>query len=246
MKVTSVLVVVAALLHSASPHSFGVGRCKTVNYVEDFNPNQFQGLWYVIEIFSTTSNCMTMTFNQTGTGLTVTEAREFYLANKFDLDHTFTNEGYLTVPNPSIPAKMRVRWPSNFLGSADLTIVDTDYTNFAVLYECKSMFVIHRSSAVILSRQKTLDSSKIQQIKEDLAKSDIDISDFDIIDHRTCNVVGEADFNWSIDEDTFGSLGEGIDSSIPDITIPDILLPIQEDGGDAEIIYADPTQNEVL
>ncbi|XP_068200486.1 apolipoprotein D-like [Palaemon carinicauda] len=237
MRVTAALVLfVAAGLQQTDAHKMGIGQCKKPTAQENFQPNQFTGLWYVIEIFSTTSKCMTMTFNRTDTGFKVTEAREFMVGRMVNVDHTFKNTGTFTINDPTTPAIMKANWPSNFLSDADVRIVDTDYTKYAVLFECQFLYFMNRHSAVILSRESTLDSETIEKIKSDLATFGINVSAFDIIDHRNCNKPGEADFNWGIDEDTFKFINpENSEPSSP------VANP-----ADIEIIESDATENEVF
>ncbi|XP_063591400.1 uncharacterized protein LOC134768510 [Penaeus indicus] len=161
----AVIGVLLALVAVAASHSLGIGRCKKVDSVTDFQPDQFQGLWHVMEIFSTSSHCMTMTFKRTGRyTFKVTESREFDLLRRLGHDHTFANTGTFTVKHPWQPAKFRARWPSNIFGSADATIVDTDYDSFAVLVECQHiLFFFRRTSAVILSRGNSLDPAIVSR-----------------------------------------------------------------------------------
>ncbi|XP_053652401.2 apolipoprotein D-like [Cherax quadricarinatus] len=45
-----------------------------------------------------------------------------------------------------------------------LTVVDTDYTQYAVLYECTTMMFVRRYTVRILSRQPTLDAALLRQV----------------------------------------------------------------------------------
>ncbi|XP_047493419.1 uncharacterized protein LOC125042002 [Penaeus chinensis] len=204
----AVIGVLLALAAVAASHSLGIGRCKKVDSVPDFQPDQFQGLWHVMEIFSTSSHCMTMTFKRTGRyTFKVTESREFDLLRRLGHDHTFANTGTFTVKHPWQPAKFRARWPSNIFGSADATIVDTDYDSFAVLVECQHvLFFFRRTSAVILSREDSLDPAIVSRVKADLAKYDLDVSHFDVINHSDCRAPSEAAFSYAIDASTVSFL----------------------------------------
>lgn len=73
---------------------------------------QLTGLWYVIEMFKTSSRCMTITFHRTSDGFTGTERRELLIGKRVGLDHTVTNTGVFSFKNMANPAIMRVRWPS--------------------------------------------------------------------------------------------------------------------------------------
>ncbi|XP_064117524.1 apolipoprotein D-like isoform X2 [Macrobrachium nipponense] len=248
MRITAAVVLfMTAVLQQADSHKMGLGQCKKPDALQDFKPDQFTGLWYVIEIFSTTSKCMTMTFNRTGTGFKVTEAREFVVGRMVNIDHTFSNTGTFTIDDPSNPAVMKANWPSNFLSSADVRIVDTDYSSFAVLFECQFLYVINRHSAVILSREPKLSNTTVDRIKNDLTAFGIDVSDFDIIDHRNCNKPGEADFNWAIDEDTF-KFTDPKEDKIPTPSQQPSSPPASEfpDPTEIETVEADATENELF
>ncbi|KAK8379225.1 hypothetical protein O3P69_019223 [Scylla paramamosain] len=178
----------------------------------ELDRKKMTGMWYVVKIFSTNSRCMTVTFNRTADGFTATEKRELFLGRKVGLDHTLTNTGFFTIKNANVPSKMTVSWPSNFLGPADVTVVDIQPTSFAVIYECKSLFVVRRTSAVILSRQPSLDPEVLARIENDLSSLNIDVTDFDIMNHENCNQPGEADFNFDVNEyigDGFIKRGKG-------------------------------------
>ncbi|XP_045108100.1 apolipoprotein D-like [Portunus trituberculatus] len=207
-----VVVVCLALPQQVSGHAYEFGTCKNIPGAQNFQPDQLTGVWYVIKIFSTNSRCMTVTFNRTADGFTATERRELFLGRKVGLDHILTNTGYFTIKNDDVPAQMSVSWPSNFLGPADVTVVDIERDSFAVIYECKSLFVVRRTSAVILSRQPALDPTVIERIEGDLSALKIDVTDFDVMNHADCNQPGEADFNFNVNEyigDGFIKGGQG-------------------------------------
>lgn len=46
----------------------------------------------------------------------------------------------------------------------EVTVVDTDGVNFAVLYECQTLWVFKRASAVILSRTPSLPDDVVARV----------------------------------------------------------------------------------
>lgn len=66
----------------------------------------------MIEMFKTSSRCMTLTFEATADGFTGTEVRELQVGRALGLDHTVSNTGIFSFKNKANPAVMRVRWPS--------------------------------------------------------------------------------------------------------------------------------------
>ncbi|XP_071520093.1 apolipoprotein D-like [Panulirus ornatus] len=239
----SIVVVLVGLVGLVAPHSMEFGSCRAIRSFTDFEPKKFEGLWHVIEITSTSSRCMTMNFTLTDSGFMVTEVRQFFLFNKFNLDHTFTNRGFFFMTDSSNPAKMVANWNSNFLGNADVTVVDTDYTQFAVLYECQSLTFLRRTSAVILSRTNNLDGATVERVKNDLQELDINVAKLDTIEHENCKQPGEADFDLSEDSltnlFTTGKLGGSNSQSNKDSTTTNIQT-------DVEVVTADNKDNEIL
>lgn len=50
-------------------------------------------------------------------------------------------------------------------GKADYTVLTTDYTGHAVVFECQQLSpLLHRKSAAILSRDPTLDDTEKQRV----------------------------------------------------------------------------------
>lgn len=56
--------------------------------------------------------------------------------------------------------------PTDFLGiSADVTVLDIEPEQFAVLYECQGLFVMRRVSVAVLSRQPTLEEETLARVR---------------------------------------------------------------------------------
>ncbi|MPC59275.1 hypothetical protein E2C01_053291 [Portunus trituberculatus] len=161
-----VMNILATLTKLSCGHAIEFGRCSSVSGDPYFHPDELEGLWYVIEMYKTSSRCMTITFQRTLDGFTGTEVRELLVGRRVGLDHSVSNTGVFTFKNIDNPALMKVRWPSVFIDKpADVTVVDTDGVHFAVLYECQSLWVLRRASAVILSRQPFLDEAVLQRVR---------------------------------------------------------------------------------
>ncbi|XP_045129453.1 apolipoprotein D-like isoform X2 [Portunus trituberculatus] len=194
-----VMNILATLTKLSCGHAIEFGRCSSVSGDPYFHPDELEGLWYVIEMYKTSSRCMTITFQRTLDGFTGTEVRELLVGRRVGLDHSVSNTGVFTFKNIDNPALMKVRWPSVFIDKpADVTVVDTDGVHFAVLYECQSLWVLRRASAVILSRQPFLDEAVLQRVKEDLAKLNINTEHLTTIQHDDCQALHEADLNINL------------------------------------------------
>ena len=75
---------------------------------------QILGTWFVVYQFDTSNGCLvwniTKPFPQLDQ-LEVTESREIYLIDRI-IDHKSLVTASVDIPNPEIPSKMRIRWPT--------------------------------------------------------------------------------------------------------------------------------------
>jgi len=206
-------VLATVLVGVVTSHSYGIGGCPKIPAANNFETEQFLGTWYVIEIFGRQTKCMSLTFNKvSNSSLSVTEAMEFYLLDNINVDYSHANTGTLNIEDPNNPAKMRVKWPDNILGSATFTVVDTDYEGYALIVECQKLWLASRTNAAILSRKPTLEPELITKLKGTIDSIDLDSTDFSSMRHDNCIPDGQADFDFSFDEsirkNTFGFLKE--------------------------------------
>merc|ERR1712179_863636 len=211
MEMMFVVVLGLALIGVVHPHTYGLGGCPTVPAVTNFQTEQFLKTWYVIEIFVRQTKCMSLTFNKvSNSSLSVTEAMEFYLLDNINVDYSHANTGTLNIEDPANPAKMRVKWPDNILGSATFSVVDTDYESYALIVECQKLWLASRTTAAILSREPTLAPELITKLKGTVDGMDLDSTDFSSMRHENCIPDGQADFDFNFDEsirkNTFGFL----------------------------------------
>jgi len=200
-----------ALIGVASPHTISLGSCPRVQAATNFQTEQFLGTWYVIEIFGRQTKCMSLTFNKvSNSSLSVTEAMEFYLLGNINVDYSHSNTGTLNIEDPANPAKMRVKWPDNIVGSATFSVVDTDYEGYALIVECQKLWLASRTNAAILSRKPTLAPELVTKLKGTVDSMDLDSTNFSTMRHDNCIPDGQEDFEFSFDEsirkNTFGFL----------------------------------------
>ncbi|XP_069955989.1 apolipoprotein D-like [Cherax quadricarinatus] len=200
---TVVVVVLAGPLHLVTAHKMEVGRCKSMPEVENFDPDKLAGEWYVMVSLMTSSSCIRMEFNRTKEGFTVQHSRELFIARTIGFNHVFRTTGFLDVSNDT-SSKMVMKMPYT-LGffTTYLTVVDTDYTQYAVLYDCTTMWFLHRYTVRILSRQPTLDAALLSQLKTKLKENGINVKLLRKIVQNSCNQEGEADFDVNIDPNTY-------------------------------------------
>ncbi|CAL4124429.1 unnamed protein product [Meganyctiphanes norvegica] len=164
-----------------------MGSCPVIKPLETFNVDKFNGTWYVIEIFGRHTKCMTLTFEKkTNTSLTVTQAMEFYMLDKVNIDYAHANTGTLEILDKTNPSKMQIRWPDNIAGSATFNIVDTDHSSYALIVECQKLLFLSRTNAAILSREPFLKLAVKQKLQGQINTMDLDATDFSAMKHENC------------------------------------------------------------
>ena len=76
---------------------------------------QIMGKWFVVYNFDTSNTCLQWEFNRSTTNpeqIEVKETRQLYLLDTLGVDHKHAITGVLDMPNPEVPASLRVRWPT--------------------------------------------------------------------------------------------------------------------------------------
>lgn len=137
--------------------------------------------------------------------------------------------GRLSVPDPDVPAKLRVRFPLSVAGDASYTVFATDYNTYAGIFTCQKLAFAHRRSATLLSRTRSLDKLFIDKLRSRLASFSVDPFDLSIINQTGCPKIENEDkgFNIDINPDTFSAanvaqtvrkagekLGDGVEVAI--------------------------------
>ncbi|KAK3859979.1 hypothetical protein Pcinc_033935 [Petrolisthes cinctipes] len=208
MMLLSAVVVVVMMGMGVVGHDWGMGTCPSPQSFPALDVETFVGTWFVISQVDTTSTCLTMTYQKVSeTQLTVEKSRQIVLLDTLKIKHLNSYTATLDIPNGEDAAKMRVKWPLNVAGKADYTVITTDYTGHAVVFECQQLSpFIHRKSAAILSRNPTLDDTEKQRLLGLVEGTGISLADMDTIDHSACISKSEAAVNISIDEETLKKL----------------------------------------
>ncbi|XP_069193385.1 apolipoprotein D-like [Procambarus clarkii] len=215
--------VLAALVATGAAHQMMWGSCSTNPFTPfpDFNPQRFNGSWYVIKKLVTSSRCMITTFDlqENSTSFKVQELRTPIIVDVTPYKATVTNEGTLKMDRTT-PAKMKLDWSGNILDeviNTVYTVVDTDYDTYAVDLECQSWGIFKRVSATILSRTKELPADKIKELESDLTKYKIDLSRLNTIDQGNCFDPSQVDYNFKIDHNGLSMMGLLGDENLEDI-----------------------------
>lgn len=198
-------------------HTYHLGACPVVEPMQGFEMNKMLGVWYVIQKTSTASHCITYNFTKTDEPgrYELEQLSQHFILGLTPLKHDYRYKGVLTVPDPAVPARMKVRFPLSVAGSASYTVLLTDYTSHAVVFTCQKLAFAHRRSATILSRTKELDKVYLDKMRNKLALFGVDPYDLSIISQTECpkheNGTTEG-VNINIHPDTFSShnIGEAV------------------------------------
>lgn len=163
--------------------------------VPDFNITRFFGNWYISEAMSHGYNnlppqCARFNIIQTDYGtLLAYTVREY-----FNVGRGFT-DGAISQLDASRPAEMYFIYPDPHLfapiDNYNITVVETDYENYAVLFSCKlrEMFNInwHIHFTWIMTRERGVAPSNLQAIKARLAGQGVDTQRLSLIDNGRNN-----------------------------------------------------------
>ncbi|XP_014606191.1 PREDICTED: apolipoprotein D-like [Polistes canadensis] len=204
MRSIILFIALAGCLALAKAHSYHMGSCPIVEPMHGFQMNRFLGIWYVIQKTSTASKCITYNYTrgeEPGEYL-ITQESDHPVLGLTPLKHEYHYTGELSVPEPSTPARMQVRFPLSVAGSASHIIFTTDYDNYAGIFTCQKLAFAHRQSATILSRHRDLDKDIIDNIKAKLSSYGVDPYDLSIISQSGCP-RGNDTFDINIDPNTF-------------------------------------------
>ncbi|XP_028036534.1 apolipoprotein D-like [Bombyx mandarina] len=198
-------------------HTYHLGSCPIVEPMSGFEMNRLLGVWYVIQKTSTASHCITYNFSRTDEPgqYQLEQDSQHFILGLTPLKHDYKYTGVLTVPDPAVPARMKVRFPLSVAGSASYTVLATDYTTYAAVFTCQKLAFAHRRSATILSRTKELDKMFVDKMRTKLSSYGVDPYDLSIISQNECpglpDGVSEG-VNIDINPETFSShnIGEAV------------------------------------
>ncbi|CAG0902508.1 unnamed protein product [Darwinula stevensoni] len=191
-----------------------------------FPPPQFLGGWYVIRKTDTTSSCLKneYLFHEPSGEYRILETRDWFVLDRLGIDTDLAHEGKLDFFHGD-QARMRVKFNLNMAGKADYLILDTDYKNFAVVYECQDLvnFLglvrLRRRSGALLVRDLAYDNPTV--VEKSLRRlKDLGVST-DVVAHEGC---ANPKFKFTADEqlvkrvtETVRGVGEAVDTAVKDV-----------------------------
>ncbi|VVC91147.1 unnamed protein product, partial [Leptidea sinapis] len=130
------------------------GGCPDVTAMSDFVPGRYLGKWYEAEkyfaIFEMGGKCITATYSAEDDGVIGVKNQQIstYTGMKSEIVGEATQEsrdaGKLVVRFPSLPVNV----------PAPYWVVDTDYDNYALVWGCLDLGIMHTENAWILTRAR--------------------------------------------------------------------------------------------
>ncbi|XP_042219532.1 uncharacterized protein LOC121864526 [Homarus americanus] len=172
---------------SSTTFKFKVGQCRAFPVVSNFRPDQFAGVWYVVQMTNTAASCYSLTFTQgPGDGISSVDFRkQIWGLNAAGIHNTVT----FTAPTHSIDhggAHMAMALPTEAWGWVGVQVVDTDYQEWAALWACKKTLFGHLEAAIILSRDTFLPPQRLWEVRVMMAGAGSDLEDLSTIQHTHC------------------------------------------------------------
>ncbi|CAK9800566.1 Apolipoprotein D [Anthophora quadrimaculata] len=206
MKMLLSISLLAGCFVLATSHTYHLGDCPLVEPIQGFQMNKFLGVWYVIQKTSTASKCITYNYTrgeEPGEYI-LTQDSNHPIIGLTPLKHEYHYTGELTVPEPSVPGRMQVRFPLSISGSASHVVFSTDYQNYAGIFTCQKLMFTNRQSATILSRHRELDKSYVDKLREKLSYYGVDPFDLSNIPQTGCP-RGNSTLDINVDPNTFSA-----------------------------------------
>ncbi|XP_002740543.2 apolipoprotein D-like [Saccoglossus kowalevskii] len=181
------LIILASLFYSVRGQVISRGPCPAVVVQPDFNVDKYTGWWYEIErfpaSFETGLKCNNAKYwlKQDGTIGVINIETDIVTGEQTSV------EGDTWVPDPNVPAKLKVKFRS-WMPAGDYWVLRTDYDTFSVVYSCDDFMLgfVKMEYAWILGRGRTLNTRTLTDIKRDVQDRGIDISNFIFSDQTGC------------------------------------------------------------
>ncbi|CAG0884428.1 unnamed protein product [Cyprideis torosa] len=158
-----------------SAQIFRMGECPSHETPHDFNMNRFMGKYYVVERYYTPFGGMGLCWTETF----LEEDNNLYAYDAFD-DSIFGRRHFLKFmlfpPDHHTPDFPYSLTSLPILRLGNFRILDTDYDNWALAWDCRNTPLFGRFEVVyILGRRPQLEAEYVTQAKKVAKKFDIDV-----------------------------------------------------------------------
>jgi len=185
----------ALLISFVNVNGSGIGRCPKHDYMSNFNMSKFTGQWFEVErsfyLMELTSSCITIDLNENQKGnldVSVTTVGRWSglrketkgIASKSKRDPTV----YLFKVATKLPKAIARLLP----GSGFYQILDTDYENYAVIWSCSALGVLHTDMTWVFGRAPDLSVEIRTKVYELLTQHHID-TDRLILSNNNCSFI---------------------------------------------------------
>eukprot|EP00178_Gracilaria_changii_P007086 TRINITY_DN22751_c0_g1_i1.p1 TRINITY_DN22751_c0_g1~~TRINITY_DN22751_c0_g1_i1.p1 ORF type:complete len:193 (+),score=21.05 TRINITY_DN22751_c0_g1_i1:2-580(+) len=164
------------------------GACPDIPSEPDFDASKYVGIWYEVE----------RTFTLYELGLKCGRANYTLLPNgtlyiENDSVQKITNKTQIADPgtatnvDPKTPGTFILKFPGGI--TADLLILDSDYTNYSIHYSCKSYLnnLWHTESLWILSRSPTMSEEMRKELHQKIKNLGLDDSGLNVVEQEGCS-----------------------------------------------------------
>ncbi|KAG7155910.1 apolipoprotein D-like [Homarus americanus] len=172
------------------------GRCPYQNVVQNFDFSSFAGRWHEIEkyfsFFELGGRCISSKFFLSSPGDTtfgVINKQETVFDNRVTtirgqaVSVSSTSEAKLSVTfnNVMIPGLTGARSDGNYW------VLDTNYSNYAIVWSCEDMGFFHTQLLWILMRNRKPNASAVQRVKDIITSRGLRTSYLQVTDQTNCN-----------------------------------------------------------
>ncbi|CAK1544465.1 unnamed protein product [Leptosia nina] len=162
------------------------GGCPDIKPLTNFEPARYLGKWYEAEkyfaIFELGGRCITATYTDNGNGVIGVYNKQ---VNSNGKKSGIVGEAKLT--GDSNVAKLSVRFPSLPVDiPAPYWVIDTDYDNYALVWSCTDLGLMHTETSWILTRERNPPQSVIDTVYQAIEKNKIDKTHYIKTDQKNC------------------------------------------------------------
>ncbi|XP_046981306.1 apolipoprotein D-like [Schistocerca americana] len=179
----------------AAAQRLGFGRCPSHRGMRDFDIKKFEGKWYEVErsfyLYEIISSCTSIYFSPKPSG-NVKVAIKTVNRLTGSMSTSLGSANPLYEGSATLNYRVNTRLPSAVArmmpGVGLYTILHTDYDNYAILWSCSDLAVMHADLVWVLGRKKELPVEVRAQVYNKLVELGIDTERLTLSRQRNCPV----------------------------------------------------------